>query len=306
MAHLSFLMPAKDVAPYIREMLRSLQSQAFRDWELVVVDDHSTDGTLTLLENEAAGDPRIRVLRSPGQGQVQALNHGFAACSGRWLKVVAGDDFLPGSFSEHLDRLEAEEATYHDGYLLRAGKSRLRPFRVGPRFAALDLAESLRRIMISPPRWSWTISRTVAERIFPLPADLPSPHEDVYLGLKIKQSSRIIHVPRPLYVYRERPGQFYGGLFNFSPGVVVWRAKAMLRVIALVKAAGVAGAGEGVEDLLAPAELYYQLLAEDRVPVKKILRAGLTAGDKFRVVLIRKAPALASSLSRWRARRRRA
>jgi hypothetical protein len=140
----------------------------------------------------------------------------------------------------------------------------------------------------------------------PASADLPSPHEDVYLGLKIKQSSRIIHVPRPLYVYRERPGQFYGGLFNFSPGVVVWRAKAMLRVITLVKAAGVAGAGEGVEDLLAPAELYYQLLAEDRVPVKKILRAGLTAGDKFRVVLIRKAPALASSLSRWRAWRRRA
>ncbi|MDH4197832.1 MAG: hypothetical protein OEW05_10520, partial [Candidatus Aminicenantes bacterium] len=247
-----------------------------------------------------------RVLRNPERGQVQALNHGFGACSGRLLKVVDGADFLPGSFSGHLDRLAGEEAVYHDAYLFKEGKNKLRPFRVGPRFARMDLAESLRRIMISPPRWAWTFSRGVAERIFPLPPDLPSPHEDVYLGLKLKQSSRIAYVPLPLYVYREKPGQFYGGLFNFSSGVVTWRAKAMLRVIELIAAGSVSGTGEAVEDLLAPAKAYYELLAEDRLPLTKILGAEIEAGDKFRVALIRKAPALASFMSRRRALRRRA
>lgn len=300
MVQLSFLMTAKDVEPYIREMLRSLQSQAFRDWELVVVDDHSTDGTAALLENEAARDPRLRVLRNPGRGQAQALNHGFGACSGRLLKVVDGDDFLPGSFSGHLERLAGEEASYHDAYLLQEGKHKLRPFRVGPRFARMDMAECLRRIMILPPRWAWTFSRAAAERIFPLPPDLPSPHENVYLGLKLKQNSRVTYVSLPLYVYRERPGQFSGGLFNFSSGVVTWRAKAMLRVIELAKAEGVAGTGETAKGILEPSRVYYELLAKDRLPVTEILRTELGAGDKFRVALIRKAPGLASFISRRR------
>lgn len=304
MAHLSFLMTAKDVEPYIRDMLRSLQSQAFQGWELVVVDDHSTDGTAALLENEAARDPRLRVLRNPEEGPVQALNHGFGACSGRLLKVVDGADFLPGSFSEHLDRLAGEEATYHDAYLLQEGNNKLRPFRAGPRFARMDIAESLRRIKISPPRWAWTFSRGIAERIFPLPPDLPSPHEDVFLGLRLKQSARVAYVPLPLYVYRERPGQLHGGLFDFSSGVVTWRAKTMLRVIELVKAAGLSGTGEAVEGLLSPAKVYYELLAEDRLPVTKILAAGLGAGDKLRVAMIRKAPALASFMFRRRPLRR--
>ena len=298
MTHLSFLMTPQDEEPYIREMLRSLQSQAFRDWELVAVDDHSTDGTAAWLDDEAARDPRIRLLRNPGRGQVPALNHGISACSGRLIKIIDGGDFLPGSFSGHLERLAGEDASYHEGYLLRQGKNKLRPFRMGPRFARLDLAASLRRARISPPHWAWTFSRRVAERIFPLPVDLPSPHEDAYLGLMIKRNSRVAFVPLPLYVRREVPGRPSGGFFDFSPGVVTWRAKAMLRTIELVEAGAVLGTGGAVEDLLAPAKVYYNLLAEEELPLTRILGAEVGAGDKLRAALIRKAPALASFLFR--------
>ena len=60
-------------------------------------------------------------------------------------------------------------------------------------------------------------------------AGLPSPHEDVFLGLMIKKAARVAYVPRDLYVYRQHAGQFYGGLFNHSAAAVARRARAMLR-----------------------------------------------------------------------------
>ncbi len=301
---LSFIMPVKDVEPYIQDVLRSLQSQSFEDWELVAVDDHSTDATAAVLKEAAVRDLRIRFFLSPGHGRLQAINHGFDACCGHRIKLIEGDDFLPGSFSEHLGLLAREEATYHDAYLLREGRDKLRPFLLGPRFAKTAMTDLLRRLIISPPLWSWTLSRAVAERIFPLPADLPSPHEDVYLGLKLKQNSRIAYIPLPLYVFRQRPGQSCGGVFNFSSGVVTWRAKAMLRVIELVKTGVASESGTALEDLLATSKVYYGLLAEERLTARKIFQAELETGDKLRVALIRKAPGLASVLSRWLARRR--
>jgi len=62
---LSFVMPVKDGASYIEEAVRSLQSQALRDWELVVVDDHSADDSAGRAARLAASDGRIRVVANP-------------------------------------------------------------------------------------------------------------------------------------------------------------------------------------------------------------------------------------------------
>lgn len=301
---LSFLMPVKDGAAFIGEAVGSLQTQSIRDWELVVVDDHSRDETARLVSVLGESDARVRLTKNPGHGQVQAINHGYGFCRGEYLKVMDADDLLAPAFSDAFSRLRAAEASYHDALLLDAGTDDRTRLRVGGRFARLDFEDSLRRIMVSPPRWSWTLARRVADGVFPLPSGLPSPHEDVYMGLLIKRIVRVEYVPEPLYVYRQHAGQFYGGLFNYSPAAVVRRAEAMLRIIDIVGSSDlVRDAGDPVE-LLAPSRTYYSLMNRERLGWADILGARLDPIKKARVAVVRKMPRAAAWLSRRRAVRK--
>ncbi len=302
---LSFVMPVKDGAEHVEDAVRSIQAQALRDWELVVVDDRSADDTVRRVSALAAADDRVRVVANPGRGQVQAINCGYGHVRGGRIKIVDADDLLPAGFSEAWGRLTGAEASYHDALLLDAGAGGPAYLRVGPRFAALSLEQSLRRIQVSPPRWSWTLARGVADRIFPLPAGLPTPHEDVFLGLMIKKHARVDYVPLPLYVYRQHGGQFYGGLFNFSTPAVVRRAQAMSGIIDAVEESGIVGGFPDPAALLAGPRAYFELLGRERVTWADIARSGTGLAGKARVAVIRKAPRAASWLSRRRAVRKR-
>jgi len=301
---LSLIMPVKDGEAYIEEAVRSVQGQALGDWELVVVDDHSRDGTARLAAALAASDARVRLVGNPGRGQVQAINHGYGFCRGESLKIMDADDLLAPSFSDEFARLRTTEASYHDALLLDGRPGGRKRLRVGARFERMGFERSLRRIMVSPPRWSWTLARKVGDRVFPLPADLPSPHEDVYLGLMIKKFARVEYVPRPLYVYRQHGGQFYGGLFNFSPPAVARRAEAMLGIIDFIERSEVVRDVRDPSGLLAPAKAYFSLLSRESVSWGDILRARLGLAEKARLAVVRKAPAAASRLSRLRAVRK--
>jgi glycosyltransferase involved in cell wall biosynthesis len=301
---LTFIMPVRNGVSFIQAAVRSIREQSFRDWEMIVVDDHSTDGTSELVRSLLESDVRIRVVENPGFGQVQAINHGYTLCSGRYLKIIDSDDLLSPGFSAAFECLTSSEAVYHDALLWDEASGRLDRLCIGSRFQDLGLEQSLRRIMISPPRWSWTISRRVADRVFPLPAHLTSPHEDVYFGLMIKKNADVRYMPFPLYVYRQHGAQFYGGLFNFSPQAVTRRAEAMLRIIRIVEESDIVKDLPGSEKLLAFPRAYYSLLARSPLSMGDIFRSRLAVSEKARVAFIRKVPRLASWLSRQRALRR--
>lgn len=85
-------MPVRNEASFLPQALRSLAAQQFTDWELVAVDDGSTDDTPLLLSQAAAQDPRIRVLQNEGQGLVAALNCGLASCRAPLVARMDADD----------------------------------------------------------------------------------------------------------------------------------------------------------------------------------------------------------------------
>ncbi|HEX9079530.1 MAG TPA: glycosyltransferase [Desulfuromonadaceae bacterium] len=88
----SVLMPVRNEERFLPEALRSLARQTLRDWELIAVDDGSTDGTPALLAGAAREDSRVRLLSSRGQGLVAALNLGLAACRAPLVARMDGDD----------------------------------------------------------------------------------------------------------------------------------------------------------------------------------------------------------------------
>ena len=101
----SILMPVRNEERFLPTALRSLANQTLKDWELVAVDDGSTDGTSRILAEAACGDPRIRVMKPVEQGLVPALNAGLAACRSPLVARMDGDDI------SHPDRL-SEQAAY--------------------------------------------------------------------------------------------------------------------------------------------------------------------------------------------------
>lgn len=90
------LLPARDAAATLPRAVASIRAQTFSDWELVVVDDGSADGTAELLAAVAGAEPRLRVLRRPREGLVAALNAGLAAARGELIaRMDADDEALP-------------------------------------------------------------------------------------------------------------------------------------------------------------------------------------------------------------------
>ncbi len=106
----SFLLPFRDEAPTLAESLRSLQAQTVPDWEAVLVDDGSTDGSGALAEALASADPRLRVLHLPGgDGLPAALNAGLARCRAPLVARMDADDVAaPERLALQLAMLEAQ------------------------------------------------------------------------------------------------------------------------------------------------------------------------------------------------------
>lgn len=88
----SILMPCYNAAATLEEALKSLFSQTLTDFEIVAVDDGSTDQTADILQRWARRDRRLRVLSSPHQGIIAALNLGLAACRAPFVARMDADD----------------------------------------------------------------------------------------------------------------------------------------------------------------------------------------------------------------------
>ena len=97
-------MPVHDAAGTLPAAVESVRAQTETDWELVAVDDGSTDGSLEVLRDCARRDARVRVLATAHRGLVQALNLGLDAARGRLIARMDADDV---SLPERLARQRA-------------------------------------------------------------------------------------------------------------------------------------------------------------------------------------------------------
>lgn len=119
----SVLLSVYNDEAFVREAVESIRRQTFEDWELVVVDDGSTDDTPAILDEQADEDERVRVLRNEAnRGLTRSLNKGLEACRGRHVARQDADD---RSYPTRLERQVAFLEAHDDVGLLGTGYHRV-------------------------------------------------------------------------------------------------------------------------------------------------------------------------------------
>lgn len=115
---ISIVIPAYNVENVLSRTLESVLAQTYRNIEVVLVDDGSTDGTGTIIDSYASKDSRVRPIHKENGGVTSARLAGIAGSSGEWIGFVDGDDYVESGMFAHLLRsaLEHNADISHCGY----------------------------------------------------------------------------------------------------------------------------------------------------------------------------------------------
>jgi glycosyltransferase involved in cell wall biosynthesis len=106
--HVSVIMPAYNAARYIDEAVSSILNQTYRDFEFIIIDDGSTDGTREKLQGYAAIDPRIILRSRPNTGLTIALREAIELAQGEFIARMDADDIsIPTRFEKQLHFLQS-------------------------------------------------------------------------------------------------------------------------------------------------------------------------------------------------------
>jgi len=116
------VVPFYNLADVLRDCLQSIATQTFRDLEVIMVDDGSTDGSAAIARAQADADDRFHLIQVPNGGPGYARNRGIERAHGEFLAFVDGDDMLPrGAYETLLDTLRKSGSDFVSGNVYRFG-----------------------------------------------------------------------------------------------------------------------------------------------------------------------------------------
>jgi glycosyltransferase involved in cell wall biosynthesis len=199
-------MPVYNAENFLAEAVESIQSQTFQDWELVAVDDGSTDSSGTILARFASDDPRVRVLGGEeNRGVAAALNRGWREARGELVARLDADDVaLPERLARQVRFLDvnASVAVVGSAAVLVAPDGTHLSVTPIPTSSTAIRATLLRHNCLNHP--SVMIRRAILEEF----GGYRFNHvEDYDLWLRISQRYELANLPEPLTLYRVHPGQ---------------------------------------------------------------------------------------------------
>lgn len=109
MPKISIIVPVYNVQTYLRQCLDSLIGQTFSDFELICINDGSTDSSLSILKEYAGRDKRIHLITRENKGYGKTMNQGIAMARAPYIGIVESDDFVkPEMFEKLYDAMENE------------------------------------------------------------------------------------------------------------------------------------------------------------------------------------------------------
>ena len=205
---LSIIIPAYNVEPFLPKCLDSVLAQNFTDWEAIVVDDGSTDGTGAICDAYAARDPRFKVIHSRNMGVSAARNIGLDNARGEFLGAIDSDDWIePDMYSTLLSFADKNQADIVKCTMKLVYKNR---FANEPSFSNVIVAdhdEALRLACDNRILTSSMCDKIIRRSLFTVKFAENKIYEDYRIIIPLlANSNRTVLIPNALYNYRMREG----------------------------------------------------------------------------------------------------
>ena len=119
----SVIVPIYNSEKYLKRCVDSILSQTFSDFELLLVDDGSTDGSGSICDEYSVKDSRVRVFHKENGGVSSARNLGLDNARGEWITFVDSDDYLEKSFLAELSEFEDVDFVISGGRFINKGRN---------------------------------------------------------------------------------------------------------------------------------------------------------------------------------------
>lgn len=247
-ALVSIIMPAFNAEKYIGQSIQSVMAQSHKNWEMLIVDDGSTDNTAAVIKRYAEKDNRIKYIYQKNQRQGTARNNGIRNSSGRILAFIDSDDlWRPEKITRQLEVLFENEADliFSDGYYFRRQPGDMQQgfkTKIGKHsgIQAIDSFITNNRVVMS----SVLVKKEAVESVGGFHED-PTMHvEDYHLWMKMLLNGAVfMGVPDRLMYYRLHAEQFsvadawgsegafymFSRFLEFPTGLLYYKKKAKLR-----------------------------------------------------------------------------
>lgn len=225
----SVIIPLYNKASYVRKALESVIEQTYKEWELVVVDDGSIDGSGDIVK--AIHDNRIRLVRQDNAGVSAARNRGVAESTAPYICFLDADDWWEPIFLEEMARVierHPNAGIYGTSYyIVKNGKKRIAPIGVDNGFGEgeINYCRVYAKTLCMPlTSISVCIPRKVFDEVGGFPTSIKL-GEDFMLWLSVALKHKVVFLNKNLSNYNQDVDVTYRGTHHLHPPKynMLWR-----------------------------------------------------------------------------------
>ena len=197
----SIIIPAYNVADYLENCVESILKQAYDNYEIIIVDDGSTDETGKVADELLRQSKKINVVHQSNGGASKARNTGMSRATGDYILFLDGDDFW--SDSRFLKQI-ASELTVELVDVIIFGYSYYydNEIKESPIFRLKDLGEATNFGLFNGPNWNKCISKELINKGLSFPEDLVS-EDSLYCSSIMKMMKSFSVITSTQYMYRQ-------------------------------------------------------------------------------------------------------
>ena len=168
---ISVIIPVYNVGAYLDQCVQSVKKQTFSDWELILIDDGSTDNSPQICDRHSKDDARIHVVHQPNHGVAFSRNTGIRMARGEWVAFVDSDDWLEPDYLQILH----QGAISNDSDVAICGRyeehqNARRPLAITKGTAILTAQEAIQKVYqrdLQSCLWSMLLHRSIMQEPVP-------------------------------------------------------------------------------------------------------------------------------------------
>jgi len=199
------LLAVHNCAEFLSAAIQSVLKQTYSNWELIIVENGSSDSTLQIARDYSKQDMRILCFQLPEKGKCAAYNLAFANCTGDFICYFAGDDLLVENSLE-------QRVEYTRNHPFNFSTCLIETISENPKYDGVLFPKQKKTMNFSGGALFFL--RSLGERIFPIPVNLPN--EDTWTMLHLKAFGLGRPVTQVLYRYRIHLLNSYGYDLSFQ------------------------------------------------------------------------------------------